>query len=90
MKLTKKEKLGADWSFYSDAVKDLRGSRPGSVEFNWFVGLTEAQRKYEIQEVCDSINVQTEMEEVQHQEDLVYLQTFGDFTENQLVAWGCL
>ena len=90
MKLTNKEKLGADWSFYSDAVKDLRGSRPGSVEFNWFIGLTEAQRKFEIQELCDSINAQTEREEVQHQEDLVQLQTYGDFNEKQLVAWGCL
>jgi hypothetical protein len=82
--------LEADWTFYSDAWKDWCGSRPGDSQYEWFSSLTEAERRKEIQELCDSINEQTEREEVEHQEDLAQLQTYGDFTEKQLVAWGCL
>ena len=82
--------LEADISFYSDSWKAWCGSRQSDSQYDWFSSLTEPQRRKEIQELCDMINEQTDREEEEYQEDLAHLQTYGDFTEKQLLAWGCL
>ena len=80
----------ADFDFYSDVVKESRGSRPRGLEAEWFISLSEAERQAEINKHCNYVNEETELEIAQHKADLKYLQSFGNFTEKQLVAWGCL
>jgi len=80
----------ADFDFYSDVVKESRGSRPRGSEAEWFVSLPEAERQAEILRHCDSVNAMTEFLEVEHKADVKYLQSFGDFTEKQLADWGCI
>tara|TARA_R110000803_G_C11880303_1_gene309629 strand:+ start:490 stop:756 length:267 start_codon:yes stop_codon:yes gene_type:complete len=80
----------ADFDFYSDVVKESRGSRPRGAEAEWFVSLPEAERQAEILRHCDSVNAMTEFLEVEHKADVKYLQSFGDFTEKQLADWGCI
>jgi hypothetical protein len=82
--------IQADFDFYSDVVKDDRGSRPRGLEAEWFVSLPEAERQAEIQRHCDSVNARTELEVAEHKADVKYLQSFGNFTEKQLIAWGVL
>ena len=80
----------ADFDFYSDVVKESRGSRPRGAEAEWFVSLPEAERQAEILRHCDSVNAMTEFLEVEHKADVKYLQSCGDFTEKQLADWGCI
>ena len=70
----------ADFDFYSDVVKDDRGSRPRGAEAEWFCNLSEADRQVEIQRHIDSVNEMTEFLEAEHNADIKYLQSFGDFS----------
>jgi len=74
----------ADFYYYSEMVKDSRGSRPRDADAEWFVSLTEAERQVEIQRHIDSINEMTEFLEAQHKADVKYLQSFGKFNEKKL------
>jgi len=80
----------ADFDFYSDVVKDDRGSRPRGAEAEWFCNLPEADRQAEILRHIDSVNAMTEFLEAEHKADVKYLQSFGNFTEKQLSDWGCI
>ena len=71
----------ADFYYYSEMVKDSRGSRPRGADAEWFVSLTEADRQVEIQRHIDSVNEMTEFLEAQHKADVKYLQSFSKFTE---------
>ena len=71
----------ADFYYYSEVVKDSRGSRPRGADAEWFVSLPEAERQVEIQRHIDSINEMTEFLEAQHKADVKYLQSFSKFTE---------
>ena len=71
----------AAFYFYSEMVKDSRGSRPRGADGEWFVSLTEAERQAEIQRHIDSVNEMTEFIEAQHKADVKYLQSFSKFTE---------
>jgi hypothetical protein len=74
----------ADFYYYSEMVKDSRGSRPRGADAEWFVSLPEAERQVEIQRHIDSINEMTEFLEAQHKADVKYLQSFGKFNEKKL------
>ena len=74
----------ADFYFYLDVVKDSRGSRPRGADAEWFVSLNYAERQAEIQRHIDSVNEMTEFLEADRKADIKYLQSFGDFSENQL------
>lgn len=80
----------ADFDFYSDVVKDDRGSRPRGAEAEWFCNLSEADRQVEIQRHIDSVNEMEVFLEAEHKADVKYLQSFGNFTEKQLSDWGCI
>ena len=71
----------ADFYFYSEMIKDSRGSRPRSAGADWFVSLTEADREVEIQRHIDSVNEMTEFIEAERKADIKYFQSFGDFSE---------
>ena len=74
----------ADFYFYSEMIKDSRGSRPSGAGAEWFISLPEAERQAEIQRHIDSVNEITEFLEAEHKADVKYLQSFGDFSEKQL------
>ena len=74
----------ADFYYYSEMVKDSRGSLPRGEDAEWFVSLPEAERQVEIQRHIDSINEMTEFLEAQHKADVKYLQSFGKFNEKKL------
>lgn len=80
----------ADFDFYSDVVKESRGSRPRGAEAEWFVSLSEAERQEEIGNHCKFINEMNELDESNHCASVKYLQSFGNFTEKQLTDWGCI
>tara|TARA_X000001036_G_scaffold283721_1_gene263519 strand:+ start:1089 stop:1355 length:267 start_codon:yes stop_codon:yes gene_type:complete len=80
----------ADFDFYSDVVKDDRGSRPRGAEAEWFCNLSEADRQVEIQRHIDSVNEMEEFIEAERKADIKFLQSFGNFTEKQLSDWGCI
>ena len=67
----------ADFDWYSDVVKDDRGSRPRDAEVDWFCDLSEADRQVEIQRHIDSVNEMTEFLEAEHKVDVEYLKSFG-------------
>ena len=67
----------ADFDWYSDVVKDDRGSRPRGAEVDWFCDLSEADRQVEIQRHIDSVNEMTEFLEAEHKVDVEYLKSFG-------------
>ena len=71
----------ADFDFYSDVVKDDRGSRPRGADAEWFASLPNVERQAEIQRHIDSVNEMTEFLEAEHKADVKYLQSFGDFSE---------
>ena len=71
----------ADFYFYSEMIKDSRGSRPSGAGADWFVSLPEAERKAEIQSHIDSVNEMSEFLEAERKADIKYLQSFGDFSE---------
>ena len=71
----------ADYYFYSEMVKDSRGSRPRGADAEWFVSLPEAERQAEIQRHIDSVNEMTGFLEAERKADVKYLQSFGDFSE---------
>ena len=70
----------ADFYFYSEMIKDDRGSRPRGADAEWYVSLTEAERQAEIQRHIDSINEMTEFLEAERKADIKYLKSFGDST----------
>ena len=74
----------ADFYFYSEMIKDSRGSRPRDAGAEWFVSSPEAERQAEIQRHIDSVNEMTEFLETERKADIKYLQSFGDFSENEL------
>jgi len=74
----------ADFYFYSEMIKDSRGSRPSGAGAECFISLPEAERQAEIQRHIDSVNEMTEFLEAEHKADVKYLQSFGDFSEKQL------
>ena len=71
----------SDFDFYSDVVKDDRGSRPRGAEAEWFCTLSEAERQVEIQRHIDSVNEMTEFLEAERKADIKCLQSFAEFTE---------
>ena len=71
----------ADFYFYSEMIKDSRGSRPLDAGAEWFVSLPEVERQAEIQSHIDSVNEMTEFLEAERKADIKYLQSFGKFTE---------
>ena len=71
----------AAFYFYSEMIKDSRGSRPRGADADWFVSLPKAERQAEIQRHIDSVNEMTEFLEAQHKADVKYLQSFSKFTE---------
>jgi len=80
----------ADFDWFSDVVKDDRGSRPRGAEAEWFCNLSEADRQIEIQRHIDSINEMEVFLEAERKADIKYLQSFGKFTEKQLSDWDCI
>ena len=74
----------ADFYFYSEMIKDSRGSRPSAAGAEWFVSLPEAEREAEIQSHIDSVNEMTEFIEAERKADVKYLESFSDFNEKQL------
>ena len=75
----------ADFYFYSEIVKDSRGSRQRGADAEWFVSLPEAERKAEIQRHIDSVNEMTEFLEAERKADIKYLQSFGEFTKKVII-----
>ena len=71
----------AAFYFYSEMVKDSRGLRPRGADADWFVSLPEAEKQAEIQRHIDSVNEMNEFLEAEHNADIKYLQSFGDFSE---------
>ena len=71
----------AAFYFYSEMVKDSRGLRPRGADADWFVSLPKAEKQAEIQRHIDSVNEMTEFLEAEHNADIKYLQSFGDFSE---------
>ena len=71
----------AAFYFYSEMVKDSRGLRPRGADADWFVSLPKAEKQAEIQRHIDSVNEITEFLESEHNADIRYLQSFGDFSE---------
>ena len=71
----------AAFYFYSEMVKDSRSLRPRGADADWFVSLPESERQAEIQRHIDSVNEMTEFLEAEHNADIKYLQSFGDFSE---------
>lgn len=71
----------ADFYFYSEMIKDSRGSRPSGAGAEWFVSLTCAERQAEIQSHIDSVNEMTEFLEAERKADFKYLESFSNFTE---------
>ena len=59
----------ADFYFYSEMVKDSRGSRPRGADAEWFVSLNYAERQAEIQRHIDSVNEMTEFLEAERKAD---------------------
>ena len=74
----------ADFYFYSEMIKDSRGSRPLGAGAEWFISIPEAERQAEIQRHIDSVNEMTEFLEAQHKADVKYLQSFSKFNEKKL------
>ena len=74
----------ADFYYYSEMVKDIRGLRPCGADAEWFVSLPEAERQAEIQRHIDSVNEMTEFLEAERKADVKYLQSFGKFNEKKL------
>ena len=74
----------ADFYFYSEMIKDSRGSRPLGAGAEWFISLPVAERQAEIQRHIDSVNEMTEFLEAERKADIKYLKSFGKFTEKQL------
>ena len=70
----------AAFYFYSEMVKDSRGSRPRGSDAEWVVSLPYTERQAEIQRHIDSVNEMTEFLEAEHNADIKYLQSFGDFS----------
>ena len=75
----------ANFYFYSEMIKESRGSRPRDADAEWYVSLTEAERQAEIQRHIDSINEMTEFLEAERKADIKYLQSFGDFTKKVII-----
>ena len=75
----------AAFYFYSEIVKDSRGSRPRGADAEWFVSLPYAERQAEIQRHIDSVNEMTEFLEVERKADVKYLKSFGDFTKKVII-----
>ena len=71
----------ADFYFYSEMIKDDRGSRPRGADAEWYVSLTEAERQAEIKRHIDSVNEMTEFLEAERKADIKYLQSISDFSE---------
>ena len=71
----------AAFYFYSEMVKDSRGSRPPGADAEWFASLPYAERQAEIQRHIDSVNEMTEFLEAERKADIKYLQSFGKFNE---------
>ena len=71
----------ADFYFYSEIVKDSRGSRPRNADAEWFVSLPYVERQIEIQRHIDSVNEMTEFLEAERKADFKYLESFSNFTE---------
>ena len=69
-----------DFYFYSEMIKESRGSLPRGADAEWYVSLTEAERQAEIQRHIDSVNEMTEFLEAERKADVKYLQSFGDFS----------
>ena len=70
-----------DFYFYSEMVRDSRGSRPRGADAEWFVSLSYAERQAEIQRHIDSVNEMTEFLEAEYKADVKYLKSLGDFSE---------
>ena len=70
----------AAFYFYSEMVKDSLGLSPRGADAEWFVSLTQAERQAEIQRHIDSVNEMTEFLEAEHNADIKYLLSFGDFS----------
>ena len=71
----------ADFYFYSEIVKDSRGSRPRGADAEWFFSLPYDERQAEIQSHIDSVNEMTEFLEAERKADVNYLESFSNFTE---------
>ena len=69
----------ADFDFYSNVVKDSRGSRPRGAEAEWFCTLSEAERQVEIQRHIDSVNEMTEFLEAERKADVKYYSRLAIF-----------
>ena len=67
----------AAFYFYSEIVKDSRGSRPRSADAEWFVSLPYAERQAEIQRHIDSVNEMTEFLEAERKADVKFLEIMG-------------
>ena len=64
----------ADFYFYSEMIKDSRGSRPLDAGAEWFVSLPEAERQAEIQRHIESVNEMTDFLESEHKADVNFLE----------------
>ena len=82
--------LDADLQFFSDAFKDVFGSRPGEFSRNEFSKLSEKDRQIELKDLCDKANAEHKERLQEEAEDLKNLQQYGDFSKSQLKKWGCL
>ena len=66
----------ADFYFYSEMVKDSRGSRPRDADAAWIVSLPYAERQAEIQSHIDSVNEMTEFLEAERKADVKFLNSY--------------
>ena len=77
--------LELDIEAYINIHKDINGVKWLPADFH----LQNAdERDRLINLMCN--NAEEDRNEEYYQEQLAHLQTFGDFTEKQLITWGCL
>ena len=83
-------KLQNQMDFFSDCWKEVYGSRPGRINYDWFKSMSYKDRDAELQSLCDSINHSTDLEIQEEEETVKNLHQYGNFTKEHLDKWDCL
>ena len=79
--------LELDIEAYINIHKDIEGVKWLPQNFHL---LNADERARQIDSLYERGEEDDKAQQEEYQEDLVHLQSFGNFTEKQLVAWGCL
>ena len=79
--------LELDIEAYVNIHKSIEGVKWLPQDFHL---LNADEREKQLDSLIQRGEEDARIQKEEYQEDLVYLQSFGDFTEKQLVAWGCL